>query len=433
MGKRNRERRREKQRRRARPGRAFDAAVVERVVLAAAEALHLQDQAAYADVVPMLVTGPPVQGGARLVDRAVAHCLEHAVAGAWQHGWQPADVPRVVGRMLTATHARIAGAAVVAEARRYPQPSLDPRWRDQLREVGGGTGDITGTQWWAPDAGAGRPHSVRRAIETLSVLLHLPPLPKLCPPPGEAGPAAAVATAMDSRALGRVRALLAKAESTTFPEEAEALTAKAQELMARHAVDQAMLDAEDSSDSGSMGPSGRRLGVDDPYAGAKALLLEEVAAANRCRSVWSPDLGFATVFGFELDLATVELLYTSLLVQATAAMAAAGSRVDRHGRSRTRSFRQSFLVAYATRIGARLREAAKASEAAAAEEYGPSLLPVLAARSHAVDEARDAVFSNVTQRSFSPSNHDGWRAGLVAAELASLSAHPEMEGRPVSA
>ncbi len=33
--------------------------------------------------------------------------------------------------------------------------------------------------------------------------------------------------------LQRVRALLAKAESTTFPEEAEALTGEAQELMAR--------------------------------------------------------------------------------------------------------------------------------------------------------------------------------------------------------
>ena len=36
--------------------------------------------------------------------------------------------------------------------------------------------------------------------------------------------------------LERVRALLAKAESTTFPEEADALTAKAQQLMTRHAL-----------------------------------------------------------------------------------------------------------------------------------------------------------------------------------------------------
>lgn len=54
------------------------------------------------------------------------------------------------------------------------------------------------------------------------------------------------------------------------------------------------------------------------------------------------------------DLDAVELLFTSLLVQATTAMLAAGSRQDAHGRSRTRSFRQSFLAAYAQRIGERL-------------------------------------------------------------------------------
>ena len=59
--------------------------------------------------------------------------------------------------------------------------------------------------------------------------------------------------------------------------------------------------------------------------------------------------------GFAGDVEAVELLFTSLLVQATAAMMRAGSRTGRNGRSRTRSFRQSFLHAYAVRIGQRLR------------------------------------------------------------------------------
>ncbi len=137
-------------------------------------------------------------------------------------------------------------------------------------------------------------------------------------------------------------------------------------------------------------------------------------------------MSFATVFGYEADIASVELLYTSLLVQADAAMAGAGRQVDGHGRSRTRSFRQSFLVAFASRIGARLRQATAQSEAAAAEEHGAALLPVLAARTDAVDEACDATFPGLGQRSFSPSNRDGWFAGLAAAEMASLSAHPEV-------
>ena len=37
------------------------------------------------------------------------------------------------------------------------------------------------------------------------------------------------------------RALLAQAESTTFEAEAESFTAKAQQLMARHAIDAAMV------------------------------------------------------------------------------------------------------------------------------------------------------------------------------------------------
>ena len=66
---------------------------------------------------------------------------------------------------------------------------------------------------------------------------------------------------------------------------------------------------------------------------------------------------------------------TVLLVQATAAMVVAGSQFDRHGPSR---FRHSFLLAYASRIGVRLRAAEAASRAAATEEYGEALLPVLA-------------------------------------------------------
>ena len=66
--------------------------------------------------------------------------------------------------------------------------------------------------------------------------------------------------------------------------------------------------------------SGRRIGIDDPYARARVTLLSEVARANRCLAVWSRGLGFATVFGDAGDLDAVEVLYTSLLVQATRAM-----------------------------------------------------------------------------------------------------------------
>lgn len=255
------------------------------------------------------------------------------------------------------------------------------------------------------------------AIEVLALLSSLPPLP------GFGGaPRPARRPSANARILEKVRALLAKAESTTFPEEAEALSAKAQELMARHAIDEAMVGAG----AGEGGPTGVRVPVDDPYAGAKSILLSEVAAANRCRAVWSKGFGFSTVLGFESDLEFVDVLYTSLLVQATSAMVAAGSQVDRRGRSRTRSFRQAFLLAYASRIGQRLREAEGASRAAAAEEYGEALLPVLADRSAAVKAAEAEAFPHLVSRSVSVSNAAGWAAGRAAADLASLAGRSEV-------
>ncbi|MGH3322705.1 MAG: DUF2786 domain-containing protein, partial [Streptosporangiaceae bacterium] len=230
---------------------------------------------------------------------------------------------------------------------------------------------------------------------------------------------------VDDRVLGRIRALLAKAEATEFPEEAEALSGRAQQLMARHSIDRALLEA---GSGGSGEPEGRRLAVDNPYEGPKAMLLDVVAGANRCRAVWHRRLGFCTVLGFPADLEAVELLFTSLLVQATSAMVRAGSRRDGYGRSRTRSFRQSFLTAYAGRVGERLREAAdEATSQATAEPGGADLLPVLAARDHAVDRAVDAMFPELEQRAVSRAyDREGWLSGRAAADLASLNARSEV-------
>ncbi|GAA3298851.1 hypothetical protein GCM10020295_35470 [Streptomyces cinereospinus] len=168
--------------------------------------------------------------------------------------------------------------------------------------------------------------------------------------------------------LARIRALLAKAEATGFPDEAEALSAKAQELMARHSIDEALLAGQTH---GGDGPAAWRIGVDQPYEQAKAVLLDAVASANHCRAVWNEPLGFSTVVGFEPDLEVVELLYTSLLVQATTAMTKAEAAQRAGGRKRTRTFRQSFLAAYAHRIGTRLASAAEeAARQAAAEAAG---------------------------------------------------------------
>jgi hypothetical protein len=375
----NRRRRAEKQERRRREDGSGRASWPQ-VIWAAVGAVRQSDGRLRADLLALL------DGGGREAALALDVQLAESVAGLRVRNWGGADLVRQAERRLGAAHAARVRAVVAGSGAGPAGPSV---------EVG-----------------------IEVGVEVLALLSSLPPLPPLGGAPRR--PARAD---HDPRMLEKVRALLAKAESTTFPEEAEALSAKAQQLMARHAIDEAMVGAAAGVDDA---PSGLRLPVDDPYARAKSILLSVVASANRCRAVWFEGLGFSTVVGFEADLEFVEVLYTSLLVQATSAMVAAGSQVDRSGRSRTRSFRQSFLLAYAARIGHRLREAEAAGRSEAAQAYGDALLPVLAGRQAAVDAARDAAFPDAVSRSVSASNAGGWAAGSAAADLASLSGRTEV-------
>jgi hypothetical protein len=217
--------------------------------------------------------------------------------------------------------------------------------------------------------------------------------------------------------LRRIRGLLAKAESTEFPGEAEALTAKAQELMTRHAVDAALLDGRQSP--AGMEVSTRRMHVSDPYVRAKMHLLAAIAEANDVRLVWYQRLGIANLVGGRADLDAVELLFTSLLLQVTQALAAA----ERHERRSpaTRTFRRAFLLGYAHRIGERLQAARRQATAAAAAERGVDLLPVLRSRREAVETAAAQLLPRVrSSRSRASLDAGGWYAGRVAADRADV-------------
>ncbi|MFI6130231.1 DUF2786 domain-containing protein [Micromonospora sp. NPDC051141] len=360
-----------------------------------------------------------VVGDGAAVDAALLARLSRAVGRLWPRGWQPVDVDRLATRRLTARGARLLRDTLAAQRRALPAPV--PAWFDeQLTDLAARWDADAG--WLDRRADGDRITALRDAVDALVLVESLPPIAVLRPPPGAAAVPLAAVPATGSRMLDRVRALLAKAESSGYPAEAEAFTAKAQELMARHSIDAALLAA--SAERPDQ-PGGMRLGTDAPYAAAKALLIQEVAAANRCESVWSDDLGFATVLGFPADLAAVELLHTSLLVQATAAMLR--GRGERGGRGRgggrrTKGYDESFLNAFALRIGERLRAA---STAAAEEHADDRLLPVLAARTDAVRERADQLFPGTTRHRLQVRDTEGWSSGATAADRASLDA-----GRP---
>jgi hypothetical protein len=414
---------------------------------------------------PLAIERAP--GWTEAVSRALVGYLRASVSAAWQRGWQPAELARHFGRELSANHAAMVADMTTAEMLGYADANVDPRWAAQaaaLEAAAPGRG-----AWWGSDAdylrgwyALGRDAEfiavVATAVEALHAFRHLPALERLLPLPGTArsapapDPAAAgaapastapVGTAPgDERMLGRIRALLAKAESTEFAQEAEALSGRAQELMAKYSIDHALLAAAAGR---AETPGGRRIAVDNPYEAAKATLLQIVAEANRCRVVWSRELGLVTVIGFPADLDAVELLFTSLLVQANTAMLRTGGTRDGSGRSTTRAFRQSFLLAYAVRIGERLSEATDHAEQAAVAEQraaaaspadgiaarrGADLVPFLAARHRAVDDAVGDMFGSKLTRSRSvrATDPDGWNSGRAAADLASLRNQAQVVG-----
>ncbi|MDT7801811.1 MAG: hypothetical protein QOI78_5244 [Actinomycetota bacterium] len=118
--------------------------------------------------------------------------------------------------------------------------------------------------------------------------------------------------------LERIRKLLAKAEDPAVTEaEAEAYNKKAAELVARYGIDQAML-AESGASVDDIGTL--TIPMNDPYSRDKASLLTSVAYPLRCRTLLhrvGQKVESVTVFGYQSDLGRVELLFTSLLLQAS--------------------------------------------------------------------------------------------------------------------
>jgi hypothetical protein len=370
---------------------------------------------------------------ARVVEQDPAPMVVREVTASlsqcWERGWQPLDIEHVVRRQATAktavwvTHVILAEAAGTSAFERAPA-----QWRGQLEalteEIGRppAAGDLLRPGGRATDA------EWTVALTVLGRLRSLPAIQVLGPKPsswgrlGEGSRGAAPArassagTSSDPKLLTRIRALLAKAEATDFPAEAEALTAKAQDLMTRHAIDEALVHAEAGD---SIVVSGRRIHIDNPYSLEKAILLNAVAEANRVKAVWSDFAASMTLVGVPTDLEQIEMLFTSLLIQATRAMTEAGEETRAHGASRSSSFRRSFLIAYATRIGQRLDAATEEAVSA----YGSELVPVFARQNQAVSEEYERLFPHVTQSKVGRNlDRRGWEAGTDAADRAVMAA-----------
>jgi hypothetical protein len=363
----------------------------------------------------------------RLMDELITERFFLLVASLWEHGWQPLDAVHVVRKTLPRSVPLIA-AVIIEQTRRQGAAGRVPRpWLDQLRAVREETVEValpeSAQHRWSvvetmSRAGYRLVDAWTETVMLARYVTELPALERIVPPPSawEASvqhPARDKPNSERQKLLNRIRALLAKAEATPYAAEAESFTAKAQDLMTRHAIDEALLGATDEQ----VAVLAQRVHLQSPYASTKVTLLNAVATANRCKVIYFRQLDIATVVGGPVDVDQVEMLFTSLLIQATRAMTEAGG-VRSGSFDRSATFRRSFLAAYAIRIGERLREA----DAAATDSYGKELVPLLSRQQNAVQQEFDRLFPHIRSVSGGYLDRRGWEAGRKAADRAIFTA-----------
>ena len=226
---------------------------------------------------------------------------------------------------------------------------------------------------------------------------------------------------MQTDLLDRVRKLLAKAEDEgCTPAEAEALTAKAADLMARYGIDRALLGAL-RPETDSVGD--RVFDLDNPWAAVKAHLLAGLAAALRCQCVLlgRREPGSRVhVFGYLSDLERADILFTSLLVQMARALASQPVPACGGG---AKAWRRSWMLGYASAVVARVRAAEEAAVASAtasddqAAAGGRSAELVLADRALTVRRQAEHAYPRTrrTRVTYTGSGYaDGYREGQKA-------------------
>ncbi len=215
-----------------------------------------------------------------------------------------------------------------------------------------------------------------------------------------------------------MRKLLAKAEATDNPNEAEAFSAKAAQLIAAHRLDPSRLAASTADERLAV----RTLAIGrGAYVRARLALLGAIAAHHGCELVWQfgGDGTTAHLAGFVSDLDPTVVLYESLHLQAASQMAT----LRRTTPAATQRWRRAFLFGFAARVADLLGDAHQRAEADHASATGPpaTLLPALQARQHRVRQHAAASFGpTAAARTPRPAVAGGWDHGHRAAGSADI-------------
>jgi hypothetical protein len=236
----------------------------------------------------------------------------------------------------------------------------------------------------------------------------------------------------NERALDKIRKLLAKAEGASTPEEAETYRGKVNDLVARYGIDQALLTASGKIRGGVVS---KQILCAAPYAADKSSLLHCVFLPLGCKIiVLNTKIGhLVEVHGYGSDIERAEILYTSLLVQASQGAAVGAPRG--HSAAQTAANRRAWMLGFSMTVQDRLEVAEAAAvrdstaERKAAGDEGPSTALVLVNRAKTVGDAFAEAFpKGTTKTAFRHLSGQGYGRGQAAGARVDLGANNRVGG-----
>lgn len=231
---------------------------------------------------------------------------------------------------------------------------------------------------------------------------------------------------MSEDKIRKIKAILTQAESTTFEEERNAFNSKAAELMAKWAIDEAMLRDHEVAVTDIIAKS---YVVGAPYSIDRLILVNMVASAMGCFSYYTKQSRdgwktatkskdhntYAHIVGFPEDVEMVEIMLESLNRQ----MEEEREREMRHqwfeGMGQKKVWNASFIRGYAQKIGWRLVDAYREI---AGEQTG-SVALALRSKKERLQDKMEAMGLKST-KSNRQTDLTGYRSGQSAAERATI-------------
>lgn len=216
----------------------------------------------------------------------------------------------------------------------------------------------------------------------------------------------------------RINKLLAKAERTDNPEEAEAFFSKAAALQSKHAIDEIMLNAAAGNKRDDI--ITKVYPLTGSYAKAHILIINSLSKPLNCKVVQVSHGGgkiSAKAHGFRSDIERLDTLFTSVLIQA-ARQLKPWARDNTHNwmtAAEKYQRRKSFLIGFGEGAARKLKESMVTAEAEATE---PGVGLVLVSRRDQVEESYRETFGRLgharsTKTDYAAVGH-GQRAGARA-------------------